>query len=258
MIFGVRKLSAVIKASTILVVAVSVGWIGAICARADVPVEPEAKVKSVDSYQVIDTAAEAAKAAAAAKSPEPSASPSQRTSPSPTAENSAASTDQKAPPTASSAPGVTTPSARSEPPYIPSKKLLKINTDDTTFNLGASESMIAWEKWHHVVGRAIHKRVQKVTNTSLGRVLLDIMVTKDCKLTAHVVSASSEKMGDLCMNATKSLDGDPVLIFPYESKRDAVRFKFEYKRGFFFLPKNHYITDDFERVGDKQNDDDPH
>jgi hypothetical protein len=119
---------------------------------------------------------------------------------------------------------------------------------ESSFNLGASESMIAWERWHHAVGRAIHKRVQKATTASMGEVVLDIHITNDCKLTAKVLSFTNSKIAESCLNATQTLDGDTILIFPVDSKRQAVHFKFEYRRGLIFFPKNHYITDDYEHL----------
>jgi hypothetical protein len=132
------------------------------------------------------------------------------------------------------------------------KPRIKLGLSESTFNLGAAESMIAWEKWHHAVGRAIHKRVQKATTTCIGEVVLDIHIDNNCKLSAKVASSSNNKIAEACLNATQTLDGDTILIFPASSKRQAVHFKFEYRRGFFFFPKNHYITDDYERVSDDQ------
>jgi hypothetical protein len=133
-----------------------------------------------------------------------------------------------------------------------SKPKIKLGLTQSSFNLGASESMIAWEKWHHTVGRAIHRHVQKATTTCLGEVELDIHITKDCKLTAKVLSSTNPKIADACLTAIQSLDGDTIMIFPVDSKRQAVHFKFEYRRGFFFLPKNHYITDDYEKLPEDQ------
>lgn len=129
-----------------------------------------------------------------------------------------------------------------------SKPKIKLGLTQSSFDLGASESMIAWERWHHAVGRAIHKRVQKATTTCLGEVVLDIRITKDCKLTAAVLSTTNPKIADASLTATQSLDGDTIMIFPVDSKRQTVHFKFEYRRGFFFFPKNHYITDDYEKL----------
>ena len=137
------------------------------------------------------------------------------------------------------------------------KAPIKLGIDSSSFNLGASESMLAWEQWHHLVGKALHKRVKKVTNTSMGEVVLDIKVTKDAKLTAKIISCTNQKMGDICLAATQAMDGDTVLIFPQESKRQAVHFTFDYKRGLFFIPKNHYITNDYERVGEDANNNAP-
>ena len=111
--------------------------------------------------------------------------------------------------------------------------------------------MIAWEKWHRLVGKAIHKRVEKASRTSLGEVVLLVTISKDLKITAVIVEASNQKLAEACREATQELSGDTVLIFPQESKREFVKFRYEYKRGFFFIPKNHYITDDFERVVDE-------
>jgi hypothetical protein len=128
------------------------------------------------------------------------------------------------------------------------KPRIKLGLTESSFNLGASESMIAWERWHHAVGRAIHKRVQKATTTNMGEVVLDIHITNDCKLTAKVLSSTNSKIAESCLNATQTLDGDTILIFPVDSKRQAVHFTFEYRRGLIFFPKNHYITDDYERL----------
>jgi hypothetical protein len=130
------------------------------------------------------------------------------------------------------------------------KPLLKVGTNQSAFNLGATESTIAWERWHHRVGKALHKSVERVTRTSLGEVILMITVTNDCKISAIVLSASNPKIGEACLAGTKNLDGDTILIFPQESKRHFVKFKFEYRRGIFLWPHNHYITDDFERLDD--------
>jgi hypothetical protein len=130
------------------------------------------------------------------------------------------------------------------------RPMLKLGTDQSSFNLGVTESTIAWERWHHKVGKALHKAVEKVTRTSLGEVVMMVTVTRECNLTAEVLSASSQKMGDACVEAAKRLNGDTILIFPPESKRNHVKFKFEYRRGFFLWPHNRYINDDFEKLDD--------
>ena len=88
---------------------------------------------------------------------------------------------------------------------------------------------------------------------SLGEVVLLVTVNKDLQVTAIIVEASNMKLAEACLGATQSLSGDTLLLFPAESKRNFIRFRFEYKRGFFFIPKNHYITDDFERVEEPSN-----
>lgn len=130
------------------------------------------------------------------------------------------------------------------------RPLLKVGADQSSFNLGVTESTIAWERWHRKVGKALHKSVEKVTKASLGEVMMMITVNKDCNLTAQVLSATSQKMGDACAAAATKLSGDTILIFPQESKRNFVKFKFEYKRGLFLWPHNRYITDDFEKLDD--------
>ncbi len=142
------------------------------------------------------------------------------------------------------------PQSVDSPPWQ-KKPSLKMGVSKSSFSLGASESIIAWEKWHHLIGRTLHKRIKKVTYGLFGEVVLDILVSKDGKLTAMLLSSTNKPMAEVCLSAAQGLDGDPVLRFPPESQRQAVRFTFDYKRGLFLLPKNHYITNDFERVGDE-------
>lgn len=130
------------------------------------------------------------------------------------------------------------------------RPLLKVGADQSSFNLGVTESTIAWERWHRKVGKALHKSVEKATKASLGEVMMMITVSKDCNLTAQILSATSQKMGDACAAAATKLSGDTILIFPQESKRNFVKFKFEYRRGIFLWPHNRYITDDFEKLDD--------
>jgi hypothetical protein len=125
---------------------------------------------------------------------------------------------------------------------------LKIGTAENLFDLGAEEKMLAWEKWHARVGNVLSKRVNKAAKKMLGLALVRITVQRDHRLVAELVSASTPELGDACLSAAQSLDGDPLLEFPAESKREAIAFRFQYKRGLLTLPGKHFIKDDYEKM----------
>jgi hypothetical protein len=131
------------------------------------------------------------------------------------------------------------------------RKPLETSLSQSSFNLGAAESIVTWDKWHHRVGKAISKNVKKATIMMNGFVAFDVLITRENALSTHVTSATNRKMADACVSAAQSLSGDPVLAFPPESKRRAVQFRFEYKRGFVLIPHNQYITGDFEHLNDE-------
>jgi hypothetical protein len=125
---------------------------------------------------------------------------------------------------------------------------LKIGTAENLFDLGAEEKMLAWEKWHARVGNVLSKRVNKEAKKMLGLALVRITVQRDHKLVAELVSASTPELGDVCVSAAQTLDGDPLLEFPVESKRDVLAFRFQYKRGLLTMPGKHFIKDDYEKM----------
>jgi hypothetical protein len=125
---------------------------------------------------------------------------------------------------------------------------LKIGTAENLFDLGAEEKMLAWEKWHARVGNILSKRVNKAAKKMLGLALVRITVQRDHRLVAELVSASPQDLGGVCVSAAQTLDGDPLLEFPAESKRDAIAFRFQYKRGLLTLPGKHFIKDDYEKM----------
>ena len=125
---------------------------------------------------------------------------------------------------------------------------LKIGTAENLFDLGAEEKMLAWEKWHARVGNLLSKRVNREAKKMLGLALVRITVQRDHKVVAELVSASTPELGDACVSAAQSLDGDTILEFPVESKREAIAFRFQYKRGLLTLPGKHFIKDDYEKM----------
>ncbi|HEY9777708.1 MAG TPA: hypothetical protein V6C81_28355 [Planktothrix sp.] len=127
------------------------------------------------------------------------------------------------------------------------KGLLKTGTSQNAFQLGTEEKLLAWEKWHARVGRAIGKRIADANGAALGTVLLRITVSRDGVLKAQPL-AGGDRMSERAVEAAQSLSFDRILQFPEESKRDMMMFDFQYKRGFFILPKHHYIKDDYERM----------
>ncbi len=127
---------------------------------------------------------------------------------------------------------------------------LKIGTAENLFDLGAESKMLAWEEWHARVGRALSRRVNRATKRALGTALITITVQRNHKVTAEVVTASNTQVGEACLSAARALDGEPVLTFPAESNRDAIAFRFQFKRGLFTIPGRHYIKDDYEKMGE--------
>jgi len=130
-------------------------------------------------------------------------------------------------------------------------KPLKTGLSQSSFSLGADESMVAWDKWHHRVGKAISKRIKDATHMMIGFVAFDVLITRDNGLRATLITATNRRMGDACVAAAQALNGDAQLQFPAESKRKAVQFRFEYKRGLVLIPKNQYITGDYEHLNDE-------
>ena len=127
---------------------------------------------------------------------------------------------------------------------------LKIGTAENLFDLGAEAKMLAWEKWHHRVGNALSKRINRATFRMMGTALVRITVQRDHKVMVDLISASNPQLGDACVSAASTLDGDPMLEFPAESKRDAIAFRFQFKRGLLTIPGKHFIKDDYEKVGE--------
>jgi hypothetical protein len=130
------------------------------------------------------------------------------------------------------------------------KSRLKLNTGTSQnfFNLGSQEQYLAWESWHHTVTKELKKSINHAVGRRLGEVTVHIVVDKDRKLQADVVSSSNAVVADACLQAIRSLDGDPSLQFPTETQRDQVSFTLNFKKVLFALPRDSYIRDDFERV----------
>lgn len=125
---------------------------------------------------------------------------------------------------------------------------LKTGTSENYFNLGSEEAYVAWEHWHNRVGKVMAKRINHAAGKNLGIISLHVTVKKDHSLTAELTSCTNEKIRDICLDSIKSLDGDPVLEFPPESKRTEISFDLSFKKALFTLPKNTFIKDDYEHV----------
>jgi hypothetical protein len=130
-----------------------------------------------------------------------------------------------------------------------SKTTVKLGATENSFSLGATESIIAWTRWHHIVGKAIKKQLSHAARFEFGTAKLSLQISKTGKITTQLISSTSPKMGAACLAAIQNLDGNSFLEFPEGSKRESVQFEFEYKRGF-LLPINRYISDDIERLSD--------
>jgi len=125
---------------------------------------------------------------------------------------------------------------------------LNVGTAQSVFNLGSEEQYLAWESWHHHVGKALGKSINHAVGRKLGEVMVHVDIDKDRKLKADIVSCSDQVVADACLQAVRSLDGDPILQFPAETKRDQVSFNLTFKKAMFMLPRDTFIKDDFERM----------
>jgi hypothetical protein len=132
-----------------------------------------------------------------------------------------------------------------------SKEPIKLEADQNSFELGTTESVLEWDRWHHKVGRALSQAVHKYAGKLMGTASIRITIDKEQNLTAEVVKQSGNpELAQACLNAATTLDKNEILIFPYGSKRPQVRFNFEYKRAFFVVPKHEYIKNDYETLSD--------
>jgi hypothetical protein len=127
---------------------------------------------------------------------------------------------------------------------------LKAGTSQGSFELGAQEKMLAWERWHERVGKALSKSITKATGIMMGTALLHITVHKDHSISADLLTATNTHMGELAVSGVNALNGAQVLEFPAESKRENISINFQYKRSLFTLPRHEYIKDDYERMED--------
>lgn len=129
----------------------------------------------------------------------------------------------------------------------------RAGVNQNSFDIGVSESMLAWDAWHNRVGKALSKRIQHAAGVMMGTVLIHLTIDKDRKLTAELVKSSgNQRLATACLNGAQSVDGEPVLQFPAESKRQSISFDFQYKRSLFTIPRREYIKDDYERVSSDQ------
>lgn len=157
---------------------------------------------------------------------------------------SAASVDKPAQPMVS-------PSEDPTPNFEGKGKPVKMGLSQSSFNLGAAESMVAWDKWHHRVGKALSKKAKSVTHGMVGFAAFDVLIFRNHSLQVQMLRTTNRKMSDVCLAAIQTLNNDPELEFPPETQRDAMRFTFEYKRGLVLLPHNQYITGDYEHLNDE-------
>jgi hypothetical protein len=136
-----------------------------------------------------------------------------------------------------------------------SEKPQMLETGAKAFSLGASEAILTWDAWHHKVGRTMGKRATKLAHGAKGWVLIHVRIDRQNKVEAELVKYTGDASLALStLTAVKSLNGDPVVGFPPESKRGDIQFNFEYKRGNMVFPKHDYIKDDVEKVdGDDNN-----
>jgi hypothetical protein len=125
---------------------------------------------------------------------------------------------------------------------------INLSAKQNSFVLDAQEEMLPWGEWHHRICKALGKQVKKASGKMLGTVNLRITIDKDQKIVAELVSCTSERLGQVCTEATKELDRDPVFAFPQGSKRQTVAIDFQIKRNLYGLPFDQYVKDDYERL----------
>jgi hypothetical protein len=128
-------------------------------------------------------------------------------------------------------------------------RVIKTGTAENTFKLGSEQQFLAWERWHHRVGKLLTKLTNNaVAPKQLGIAVVGITIRRDRKLTAQLVSTTNDIIGQECLQAVQTLDGDKALEFPAESKREEVTFNLRFKKTPFMLPGHSFIKNDFERV----------
>jgi len=131
------------------------------------------------------------------------------------------------------------------------KEPIKLGAEQNSFELGTSESVLEWDRWHHRVGKALSQAVHKYAGRLMGTASVRITIDHDWNLTAELVKQTGNpELAKACVTAATSLDKTDVLAFPEGSKRPQVRFNFEYKRAFFVVPKHEYIKNDYETLSD--------
>ncbi len=128
---------------------------------------------------------------------------------------------------------------------------IKLEAEQNSFELGTSESVLAWDRWHHRVGKALSQAVHKYAGRLMGTAAVRITIDREQNLTAELVKQSGNpELAKACVTAATSLDKNDLLAFPEGSKRPAIRFNFAYKRAFFVVPKHEYIKNDYETLSD--------
>jgi hypothetical protein len=127
----------------------------------------------------------------------------------------------------------------------------ELNATSNSFDLGAEESVLAWEKWHHQVGKLLAKHMSHAVGTLLGTAELRITIDKDQKVTVELLKSTGNKeFGEKCLEGARSVDKDADLKYPEGSKRTEVTFHIVFKRTFFTIPGLHYIRNDYERLSE--------
>jgi hypothetical protein len=116
------------------------------------------------------------------------------------------------------------------------------------FNLGAADNNLAWKRWHRRVAKALSRRTKLSAGPNIGTVLLRITIYRDRELRVDLLSSSNQRLGDNCLKAARTLNGDPLLAFPEGSKREEMLFNFQFNNKLFTFPRTDYIKDDLEKI----------
>ncbi len=128
------------------------------------------------------------------------------------------------------------------------------NIPNSKFDLGAErgdrELVVAWEAWHHQLSSAVYRRWSEMANTP-GQATMRITVTRERQIIPTMLrSSGSPRFDRALLDAVMSLNGNPGLTFPAQSRRQEVSFEADYLAATDIRPGFSWVKNDYEKVHD--------
>lgn len=129
-----------------------------------------------------------------------------------------------------------------------SSDFLSRNKFDLGTERNSRELLVAWEKWHKQLSKAIYDTWSARADEP-GRTTLKVIVNKDRSLrVVQVDSNASRRFNRVLRSAIMSLEGNPGLSFPSKSQRQFVSFEADYVAARNVTPGYSWVKGDFEKV----------